>query len=160
METMIRPGTKADRSLMVAYHHALYVDHRKDIVAAELAPFYAYKNLPTALRDDVDAILRSPRSVVLIAEEGEQPVGYITGHIEEDRRRELSRKGVVEDWFVDQEARGRGVGRALFDGLVAAFRERGCVMLESTTWAGNDGARAAHRALGFHDIEVKMRRLL
>ncbi|MBW2462054.1 MAG: GNAT family N-acetyltransferase [Deltaproteobacteria bacterium] len=158
METKIRHATKADRSLMVAYHHALYVDHRQAIVAKDLAPLYAYKNLPTALRDDVDAILSSPRSVALVAEEDGEPVGYITGHIEDDQRRELSRKGVVEDWFVEVEARKRGVGRALFDALVAAFRERGCVMLESTTWAGNAGARAAHQALGFHDIEIKMRR--
>jgi GNAT superfamily N-acetyltransferase len=156
----IRPGTKADRDLMVVFHHALYVDHREEILSPEIAPLYAYENLGRALREDVDALLSSPRSLIFIAETTDRPVGYITGHVEEDARRVLARKGVVEDWYVEPDARGTGIGRTLFDALVASFRDRGCVVLESTTWAGNDSARKAHRALGFHDIEIKMRREL
>jgi GNAT superfamily N-acetyltransferase len=143
---------------MIVFHHALYVDYREEILDPNLEPLYAYRNLGRALREDVDAILGSPRAVGFIAEDDETPVGYITGHVEEDPRRVLTRKGVVEDWFVEPDQRGKGVGKALFDALVAHFRERGCVVLESTTWAGNAGARAAHQALGFHDIEIKMRR--
>jgi GNAT superfamily N-acetyltransferase len=154
----IRPASRADRDLMIVFHHALYVDYRKEILEAELEPLYAYQNLGRALREDVDAILASPRAVGFIAEEDGTPIGYITGHVEEDARRVLARKGVVEDWYVEPDARGKGVGKALFDTLVEAFGERGCVVLESTTWAGNTGARAAHQALGFHDIEIKMRR--
>jgi len=145
---------------MIVLHHGLYVDYREEILPAELAPFYAYKDLGRALREDVDSILASPRADAFIAEKDGNPVGYITGHIEEDARRELARKGVVEDWYVEKPARGSGIGKALFEALSDAFRERGCVVVESTTWASNEGARAAHEALGFHDIEIKMRRLL
>ena len=154
----IRRASKADRDLMIVFHHSLYVDYREEVLAPELAPLYAYKNLGTTLREDVDSILASPRAMVFIAERDGEPVGYITGHLEEDKRRELSRKCVVEDWYVEKEARGAGVGRALFDALLEASRERGCVVVESTTWAGNENARAAHRSLGFQEIEIKMRR--
>lgn len=142
------------------WHRALYVTHRKSIVPEELDPFYAHRDMETTLREDVEALLHSPDSTVLIAERDGVPAGYVTGHIEEDERRVLSRKGMVEDWFVDPDFRGTGVGAALMRALEEVFRGRGCQMIESMTWSTNAGARKAHAALGFHEVQVRLRKRL
>jgi GNAT superfamily N-acetyltransferase len=153
----IRRASRADRATLIAFHRALYVDHHYRVLDAELAPLYAYRDLDAALRDDVDAILSSEGSIALVAERGEEPIGYITGHVETDLRRVLARKGVIEDWYVVEAERGHGVGRLLVETILDIFRELGCEVAESQTWAGNTGARAAHAKLGFREIDVKMR---
>jgi GNAT superfamily N-acetyltransferase len=160
-DVVIRRAHRSDRALVLLFHRALYVKHREAILPSDVAEFYAYRDLEGALRDDVDALLHSPRAFVMIAERNGEPVGYATGHIEEDdERRLLRRKGVVEDWYVDEAARGAGVGALLVEALAAAFRDASCQVIESTTWPFNDGARRAHEALGFHEVEVKYRKRL
>ncbi len=160
-DTVIRRAHRGDLAQVLRFHHALYIAHRDAIMPAALADFYAYRRFPEALRDDVDALLRSPRSVVLLAERAGEAVGYVTGHHEDDdERRVLRRKGIVEDWYVAPEARGAGLGALLLEALAEAFRAAGCEVLESATWPFNAGARRAHEALGFQEIEVKYRRRL
>ena len=156
----IRTATRRDASLILHWHRQLYVTHRERIVPSELEAFYAHHDMEGTLREDVGALLQSPDATVLIAERDGVPVGYVTGHIDEDERRVLARKGVVEDWFVDEEARGEGVGAALMKALEETFRKKGCQVVESMTWSSNDGARRAHAALGFHEVQVRFRKRL
>ena len=143
---------------MLGFHRALYVDHTGTVMDPELAPFYAYKDLDEALSDDVDALLSNPRAAVLIAEVDGKPAGYVTGHFEEDERRVLPRKGVVQDWYVEESARGLGVGKMLMDLLEESFVEAGCGVIESTTFPFNTGARKAHEKLGFREVQIRYRK--
>jgi GNAT superfamily N-acetyltransferase len=52
---------------------------------------------------------------------------------------------------VREDARGRGVARALVDAVSAAAREAGCDHLHVTTANHRSDAHAAYRALGFED---------
>jgi GNAT superfamily N-acetyltransferase len=156
----IRRAAMRDRDALVAFHHALYVSYREKLVPPDLRPLSAYRDFERALREDIEAMLRSSTSVVLVAEESGRAVGYATGHVEDDPRRELSRKGVVEDWFVEDDMRGRGIGKELLDTLLEIFREVGCTIAESTTWPSNALARHAHERAGFSEVEVKFRRRL
>ncbi len=154
----IRRATRADAALLVTFHRALYVEHRDRIMPPRLAPFFAYRDLDAALREDVAALLGQPDSIVLVAEQNGHAIGYVTGHIEHDERRVLPRKGVIEDWLVLERARGTGIGRQLFERLCDVFRGAGCDVVESTTWPFNEGAVRAHEALGFELVEVKYRK--
>ncbi len=156
----IRRATRSDRAVVLAFHRELYIKFRDQITAPDVLPLFAYRDLDTTLRDDVDGLLSARDAIVLLAELGEQVVGYVSGHVEVDPRRELSRKGVVEDWYVSPDARGRGVGRALLDNLIERFRGADCEVVESGTWAFNEGARKAHAKAGFTEIEVKFRKRL
>ena len=58
----------------------------------------------------------------------------------------------VEDIFVDQAARGRGVGRALMARLAALALERNCFCLDLSVLHWNP-ARDFYRRLGFRQVE-------
>jgi aminoglycoside 6'-N-acetyltransferase I len=146
--------------VVLAFHRELYIKFRDQITEPDVLPLFAYRDLDTTLRDDVDGLLNARDAIVLLAERGEQAVGYVSGHVEVDVRRELSRKGVIEDWFVTPGARGKGVGKLLMDSIVERFRDADCQVVESGTWAFNEGARQAHASAGFTEIEVKFRKRL
>ena len=120
----------------------------------------AYREFDAVLSEDVDALLQRAMVRVFIAEIEGKPVGYITGHVEDDERRVLSPKGVIEDWYVVSAHRGGGVGRALMASIEAAFVDAGCALVESSTWESDEGAREAHRALGYHGVQVVYRKPL
>lgn len=159
-DLQFRRAGPRDRDAVLGLHRALYVTHRETVLDAARADFYAYRDLDAALVEDVESLLATDDGAVLLAERDGRVVGYITGRLVEDTRRVLPRRGIVEDWLVLPEERGRGTGRALMDLIAGVFREAGCTMIESATWPFNDGARRAHEALGFLEYEIRYRRKL
>jgi aminoglycoside 6'-N-acetyltransferase I len=59
----------------------------------------------------------------------------------------------LESWYVDPDVRGSGVGRALVEAVADWARDRGFSELASDTEIDNDASQAAHRALGFEEVE-------
>jgi GNAT superfamily N-acetyltransferase len=151
----VRHATAHDGDLLVAFHEALYREHGTSVTTAQAAPLYAYRDLVAALREDVDALLERETSAIFIALRSGEPVGYITGVMQEDSRLVLCRRGLVEDWYVVPEARRQGVGRLLLNALVGRFRAMGCQVVESGTWWGNAVARRAHDSAGFQALEIR-----
>ena len=158
--TTLRRATRKDKATILRFHNALYVEFRDQIAAPDVVPLFAYKDMEATLRDDVEGLLNARSAAVFLAEENGTALGYISGHIEFDSRRVLCRRGVVEDWYVRTEERGHGVGRQLLEALTGWFRDEGCEMVESGTWAFNAPARRAHARAGFHEIEIKFRKRL
>ncbi len=153
----IRHATRADRGVVLRFHRALYITFRDEIADPSQVPLFAYRDIEGALRDDVDALLQGNATLVLLAEQGGEPIGYISGHTEHDPRRVLSHRGVIEDWYVVPEARAKGFGMQLMTRLLALFKNAGCEVAESATWGFNTGARAAHAKAGFVELEIRFR---
>ena len=160
MTIAIRRASRSDRVAVLTFHRALYRVHRDAVLPEGMLPLVDFRNFDAVLREDVDAMLTDGETVLLLASIEGRDVGYVSGHVEVDDRRVIRRRGVVGDWYVDAEVRGQGVGRALMQALEKAFREAGCVAVESATWAFNPGARAAHLELGFREVQVVYRKLL
>lgn len=57
----------------------------------------------------------------------------------------------LEDLFVEEAARGAGLGRALAEAVVERARARGCGRVELDVDAVNAPARALYAAVGFRD---------
>jgi GNAT superfamily N-acetyltransferase len=55
----------------------------------------------------------------------------------------------LEDLFVEEEARGTGVGRQLVEAALARARERGCARIELDANEANPVAVALYESLGF-----------
>ena len=59
----------------------------------------------------------------------------------------------IEGWYVEPEWRGQGIGRALVDAAEARARALGHHEIASDAEQVNSGGIAAHRALGYEEIE-------
>ena len=59
--------------------------------------------------------------------------------------------------YVDDTARGQGLGRRLLDALAAESERRGLYKLTSRIFTTNAASRAVHRAAGFEEVGVKRR---
>lgn len=145
---------------MLALHRALYLDHRAAVMPPELEILYAYRGFEQVLAEDVSAMLRNASTTILLAEDAEAIVGYVSGYVTSAPRRVLSRKGILGDWYVRESHRGTGVGRQLTEALMDVFREAGCTVVETSTWPFNHGARAAMGKLGFEEIQIVYRKHL
>lgn len=156
----VRDARDEDREVLLRFHKCLYEGHRDRVVAQEDLPLIAYHDYERILGDDLRAIMSDRDAYVLIAESGPTPVGYITGRETVESGRVLPRKGIVEDWYVEETARGEGIGKRLLGELEKRFVEDGCQVIESATWTGNERARRAHDALGFREIRVIYRKLV
>lgn len=66
--------------------------------------------------------------------------------------------GVVEhSVYVHPGARGRGVGRALLDALIASTEAAGIWTIQSGIFAENEASAALHRAAGFRVVGTRER---
>src|SRR3954454_9136532 len=66
--------------------------------------------------------------------------------------------GVVEhSVYVDPAARGRGVGRALLDALIASTEAAGIWTIQSGVFPENTASLALHHAAGFRAVGIRER---
>ncbi|HLL89694.1 MAG TPA: GNAT family N-acetyltransferase, partial [Tepidisphaeraceae bacterium] len=83
----------------------------------------------------------------LVATSDGQPVGYALFF--HTMSTFLARPGIyLEDLYVQPNARGRGVGKALLRTLAAIARDRGCARLEWSVLNWNEPAIRFYEALG------------
>jgi aminoglycoside 6'-N-acetyltransferase I len=70
--------------------------------------------------------------------------------------------GYVEGWFVRADVRKSGVGAALIRAAENWARKQGCREMASDAWIENADSQAAHRALGYEEVDrcVHFRKVL
>ena len=101
--------------------------------------------------------------VMLIAEEDGRPVGWAFAH---DEKAEVfvvepeRRHGFLAELFLLQEARGKGLGRALIEGCETWARERGHKLLTVGELSQNPTAIRAYEGAGYAPYVTIMRRYL
>ena len=66
----------------------------------------------------------------------------------------------IDDICVNESARGRGVGRALYDHILAFAREKGAYNVTLNVWSCNPGAMAFYEKLGLVPYKVGMEKIL
>lgn len=129
----------ADAGAWAALRRALWPD--EDVSSTE--------SLHAALQPAAD-------SCVLLAV---SPHGDAIGFAEAKLRRDYvngtasSPVGFLEGWYVASAWRGRGVGRALVDGVADWAHAHGCSELASDALLGNTASHAAHQGCGFEETD-------
>jgi aminoglycoside 6'-N-acetyltransferase I len=141
----VRPAHHADVPRWAELRAALWPDGSPAEHAAEARAFFD-------LNESGDATLEA----VLVAED---PAEGVIGFAELSRRPyaegcTTSPVGFLEGWYVAPAHRGRGVGRALVAAAEAWARSMGCREFASDTELDNTASAAAHRALGFEEVEI------
>ncbi len=104
---------------------------------------------------EMEAILADPDQYAVFVSAGDD--GQLNGFVEVSLRSHAEGcttcpVGYIEGWFVDESARGRGMGRALMEAAEAWARARGCRELASDADIRNEAGQRAHRALGFEEV--------
>jgi len=101
--------------------------------------------------------LRDEASIVLIAESGEDCVGYLLGHTDEAQPIFKHRSyGTVTDLFVVPEFRRKGIGSKLLEETLSFFRSRGIGHVRLNVLARDKRSRAFYEKHGFGDFVHRM----
>jgi Acetyltransferases len=115
----------------------------------KLAEYERLRDVCVASEDKLRVTLfgEHPAAEVLIASIDDEPVGFALFF--HNYSTFLAQRGVfLEDLFVNPDARGRGVGRALLARLAQIALERDCGRLEWFVLDWNDLAISFYRSLG------------
>ena len=102
--------------------------------------------------EELSAILRDEGTPVFVAvDEQNEVLGYAFCIF----KREINHNVLtdvktlyIDDLCVDERTRGKGVGRALYDHVVAFAKESGCYNLTLNVWACNESAKRFYERLG------------
>jgi ribosomal protein S18 acetylase RimI-like enzyme len=131
---------------LVHLHHAF--DEQRFFVPERVAEGYAWWFAKELTRDEV---------VLLVAEHEERVVGYVYARLEErDWNMLLDAAGAIHDIWVEPEARGLGVARALLVAAVDALRAKGAPRVVLHAAAKNTGAQELFKRLGFRETMIEM----
>jgi len=105
----------------------------------------------------LDRLLADSRRRVLVGTIDDTVVGLALGRIDAVGETNL---GVIDACYVEADARGVGVGRALVDDLVAWFTSSGCRGVDVTALPGDRETKNFLEGLGFKARLLTMHRLL
>jgi GNAT superfamily N-acetyltransferase len=121
-------------------------------LAMPCAEHAAYERAPFAPGDKAEALRAAldgspPRLFAWLAERDGVVVGYASASFEYStwEAREFLHMDCL---YLRADARGAGIGKALFDALAAHARANGCTELQWQTPAWNDGAARFYRRIG------------
>ncbi|GAA2144312.1 GNAT family N-acetyltransferase [Nocardioides koreensis] len=138
----IRPATAQDLPAIKAIY-----DHE---VLTGISTFATAPPGPDYWQVRLDS--RAPGDHVYVADDGEGVLGY--AYSSAYRPREAYARTRESSVYLHPEARGRGVGRSLYDVLLAAMRADGVRLAVAVVALPNDASRALHRACGFRSVGV------
>lgn len=134
----IRPIKESDGSSWIRLRYALWPDaappHEE-----EVARFFSGES-------------KEPQAVLVAEVDGE-----IKGFVELSIRVHADgcvtdRIGYLEGWYVEEDSRRRGLGRALVEASEVWARDAGCVEFASDCDLENERSAAVHKALGFEEV--------
>ena len=146
LEVMGRLG-----ALLVQEHHDF--DERRFIAPTP--------DTPRAYAAYLGTQLANTEAVVLVAEQEGKVVGYIYAGLEGwDYMQLRGPAGALYDVVVDPSYRGRGVGRALLESVIAELAARGAPRVVLSTAEQNEAAQRLLSHAGFRRTMIEMTREL
>jgi ribosomal protein S18 acetylase RimI-like enzyme len=116
------------------------------------------KDYDRHLMEDVNGYMRldPKKAVIFVVEDDGALVGYIYGRVVDKPNMVLDKVGMIEDWFIEKEYRGKGVGEMLWTRLMSWFKVKNCNRLELNVYPDNEYAIAIYHKLGFVKKSVTM----
>lgn len=101
-------------------------------------------------------LLGDGQALVLAGTLDQAVTGFALCHLED--RGGHGRHGVLDACYVEPEARGVGLGRALMEALLSWLEERGCRWVDGTALPGDRGAKNFYESAGFKARMLTMHR--
>ena len=141
---MIRLATTNDIPRLLELLHQVNMVHyerRPDIFKPHTTKYNA---------EQLQDLLAQPDKAIFVYED-ESVQGYAFVQMEDvhdDILLQDMRSLYIDDICVDEQARGKHVGKQLFDHVRAYAEKLGCGAITLNVWEGNDAAMAFYRKLG------------
>ena len=98
--------------------------------------------------------LADPARLVLAGTIDDAVIGYAVTHVED--LRDGSRLGVIDDLFVEEGARGVGVGEAMMQSVLAWLDAQGCAGADAMALPGHRAAKNFFEGSGFTARQIVM----
>ena len=135
-ELIIRPLADTDTEEWFRMRISLWPDHSED-----------------AMRADMEIWRSNPENATFVIERGE---GRLGGFIEMGQRKyaeecDTSPVAYIEGWYVDEDLRGKDLGKALVMAGEDWARKQALTEIASDTWLDNEASIQAHLALGYRE---------
>lgn len=156
MSITVRPAHSGDENTIAAQLvriHDLHAQGRPDLFGGGSAKLDASSLLP--LFDD-------PEHLCLVAEVAGQAAGYLLAVRKHSQNLTLSDFSTlyIDDLFVEESFRHRGIATALMQKAEEFARTAGCYNLTLNVWQFNKGAMALYDRLGFFPQRTIMEKSL
>ena len=122
------------------------------------AVWAAREGRPEPLEESLRVALADAATRVVVGTIDGVPIGYAVARVEQLRNG--SCLGVIDDIFVEDEARGVGVGEAMMADLVAWCAEQGCVGIDAMALPGHRATKNFFEESGFTARKLVMHHVL
>ena len=150
---MIRAANPADQETLGRLGAALMRQHH----AADPRRFLMIEDAEDGYGRFLVSQLKNPKSQVLVAEERGAVVGYVFADVEmTDWMKLRGPCGVVQDLYVDDSVRRRGVGGMLLSSAIMWINMQGHSQVVLMTKDGNENAQRLFKSVGFRPTMVEM----
>lgn len=113
--------------------------------------------------DQLLEIFQNPATPVFVAEEDGLVLGYVFCILQETRGAKAMFDHTtlyIDDLCVDESARGKGVGKILYDYTIDYARSIGCHNVTLHVWEKNPGARTFYEKMGMGIQQTTMEVIL
>ena len=101
--------------------------------------------------DELKSIIENEDTPVFVADEGGNVLGHAFVQISVNTSQNMPagmRSMYIDDICVDEKARRKNVGKALYDHALAYAKSIGCYDVSLNVWEGNDSARRFYESMG------------
>ena len=154
---MVREANKNDiGSIMKLLHQVNMVHHniRPDLFKPHTTKYN---------EQELESVLNEPKKPIFVFDDN----GVILGHafclVTEVKNRLLLQDVktlYIDDICVDETARGKHVGKALYEHVISYARSIGCYNVTLNVWEGNDPAISFYRNMGMKVQKTGMETIL
>ena len=153
---MVRRANKNDISRIILLLHQV------DMVHHEIRPDLFKPNTTKYDEQQLEALLDDDSKPIFVFDRGE-----VLGHafcliteVRNDKLLEDIKTLYIDDICVDEKARGKHVGKALYEFVLDYARSIGCQNITLNVWEGNDPALCFYRNMGMGVQKTTMECLL
>ncbi len=154
-DVTIRPATPGDQAALGRYGGALMRQHH----GFDPLRFLYYEHPEAGYGRFLVAQLEDPDCVVLLAERAGEAVGYVYASLEPTDWKELRAAcGYLHDVFVDERARGLGIGERLVRAAIGWLEAHEAPRVVLMSAAKNESAQRFFERLGFRRTMIEMTR--
>ena len=151
-QDIIRKASVADiPRLMDLLHQVNMVHHR-------LRPELFKPNTTKYDEQELVVLLEDETKPIFVYDDGEV-LGYAfcqMSEVKDDRLLQDRKTLYIDDLCVDEAARGKHIGKALFDFVRDYAKSIGCHAITLNVWEGNDSAIHFYQNMGMHPQKIGM----